>query len=174
MCLSTGGLARNPGMYPDWELNHWPSGSQDGTQATEPHQPGPILHIIAQKILNLKKKQIPDYHTFCFQLYSVDRAHKINLISGHHPPSFRLSLVYKLTLWEIKRAILGRWIMKTPLSLQAEKGSSRTSGLPLLLPHGGPGPVLPRVTPEPTRVTRACPPEPTLPLCLCTCFYFAW
>ena len=33
-------LAHNPGMYPDWELNPWPSGSQAGTQSTELHQPG--------------------------------------------------------------------------------------------------------------------------------------
>ena len=35
-----GGLACNPGMYPDWELNQWPFGSQASTQSTEPHQPG--------------------------------------------------------------------------------------------------------------------------------------
>ena len=28
----------------DWELNLQPFGSQAGTQATEPHQPGPYLH----------------------------------------------------------------------------------------------------------------------------------
>ena len=33
-------LAYNPGMYPDWELNQRPFGSQDGTQSTEPYQPG--------------------------------------------------------------------------------------------------------------------------------------
>ena len=37
----TGDLACDPGMYPDWELNRWPFGSQAGTQSTEPHQPGP-------------------------------------------------------------------------------------------------------------------------------------
>ena len=36
----TGGLARNPGMYPDWELNRQPFGLQAGTDSTEPHQPG--------------------------------------------------------------------------------------------------------------------------------------
>ena len=34
------GLAHNPGMCPDWELNPRPFGSQAGTQSTEPHQPG--------------------------------------------------------------------------------------------------------------------------------------
>ena len=33
----TGDLACNPGMCSDWELNQWPSGSQAGTQYTEPH-----------------------------------------------------------------------------------------------------------------------------------------
>ena len=33
----------NPGMCPDWELNQQPFGSQDGTQSTEPHQPGPQI-----------------------------------------------------------------------------------------------------------------------------------
>ena len=36
-------LACNPSMYPDWELNQRPFGSQAGTQSTEPHQPGSIL-----------------------------------------------------------------------------------------------------------------------------------
>ena len=36
----TGGLARNPSMCPDQELNWWPFGLQAGTQSTEPHQPG--------------------------------------------------------------------------------------------------------------------------------------
>ena len=50
MCVSscmpaTGDLACNPGMYPDWESNWWPFGSQTGTQSTEPHQPGLILVI---------------------------------------------------------------------------------------------------------------------------------
>ena len=38
--LSTGDLARNPGVCPDWELNWQPFGSQAHTQYTEPHQPG--------------------------------------------------------------------------------------------------------------------------------------
>ena len=37
-CMSpTGDLAHNPGMYPDWELNWQPFGSQVRTQSTEPH-----------------------------------------------------------------------------------------------------------------------------------------
>ena len=36
----TGGLACNPGMCPDWELNQQPFGSQAGAQSAEPHQPG--------------------------------------------------------------------------------------------------------------------------------------
>ena len=35
-----GNLACNPGMYPDWELNWQPFGSQADAQSTEPHQPG--------------------------------------------------------------------------------------------------------------------------------------
>ena len=37
----TGDLAHNPGMYPDWESNRRPFGSQASTQSTEPPQPGP-------------------------------------------------------------------------------------------------------------------------------------
>ena len=40
-CPSTRDLARNPRMCPDWESKWRPFGSQDGTQSTEPHQPGP-------------------------------------------------------------------------------------------------------------------------------------
>ena len=35
-----GDLAHNLGMYPDWESNRRPYGSQAGTQSTEPHHPG--------------------------------------------------------------------------------------------------------------------------------------
>ena len=38
-----GDLAHNPGMYPDWESNQQPFGSQVGAQSTEPHQPGLIF-----------------------------------------------------------------------------------------------------------------------------------
>ena len=36
----SGGLACNPGMCPDWELNLHPGVLQAGTQSTEPHQSG--------------------------------------------------------------------------------------------------------------------------------------
>ena len=48
---STGDLACNPGMYPDWESNQRPFGSQAGTQSTEPYQPGLILSLYAQLVL---------------------------------------------------------------------------------------------------------------------------
>ena len=38
--LPTGSLAHNPGMFPDWELDLRPFGSQASTQSTEPHEPG--------------------------------------------------------------------------------------------------------------------------------------
>ena len=37
---TTGDLAHNPGMGPDWESNQWPFGLQAGAQSTEPRQPG--------------------------------------------------------------------------------------------------------------------------------------
>ena len=37
---STGDLASNPGMCPDWESNQRHFGSQASAQSTEPHQPG--------------------------------------------------------------------------------------------------------------------------------------
>ena len=42
----TGDLACNPGMYPDWESNWPPFGSQAGTQSTETHQPRLVRFII--------------------------------------------------------------------------------------------------------------------------------
>ena len=36
-------LAHNPGMFPDWELNQRPFGSEASTQSTETHQPGWFL-----------------------------------------------------------------------------------------------------------------------------------
>ena len=37
---STGDLAHNPGMCPDWDSNQRPFDLQAGTHSTEPHQPG--------------------------------------------------------------------------------------------------------------------------------------
>ena len=45
---STGDLACNTGMCPDWELNRQPFGSQASTQSTEPHQLGPGWLLIAK------------------------------------------------------------------------------------------------------------------------------
>ena len=42
-CPAPGDLARNPGMWPDWESNQHPLGSQASAQCTEPHQPGQNL-----------------------------------------------------------------------------------------------------------------------------------
>ena len=42
LCTPTGGLARNPSMFPDWELNWRPFGLQAGIQFTESYQPGPL------------------------------------------------------------------------------------------------------------------------------------
>ena len=36
-------LARNPGMFPDLELNRQPLGSQARAQSTELHQPGALF-----------------------------------------------------------------------------------------------------------------------------------
>ena len=41
----TGDLAHNPGIFPDWESNWQPFGSQVGTQSTEPHQPGLSIYF---------------------------------------------------------------------------------------------------------------------------------
>ena len=45
-----GGLAHNPGMYPDWELNQRPFGSQASAQSTEPHQPGPKIKTVVKSV----------------------------------------------------------------------------------------------------------------------------
>ena len=41
-----GDLARNPGVYPDWESNQQHFGLKAGTQSTEPHQPGLKSYIL--------------------------------------------------------------------------------------------------------------------------------
>ena len=57
-------LAWNPGMYPDWETNHWPFGSQAGTQSTETHQSGQeIKTFVPQKIVTKKMKAKPQQAT---------------------------------------------------------------------------------------------------------------
>ena len=40
---STGDVACNPGMCPDWESNQQPFGLQASAQSTEPHQSGQFL-----------------------------------------------------------------------------------------------------------------------------------
>ena len=46
-CLSTGDLACNPGICPDWESNHQPFGSQAHAQSTELGRPtGIFLFVI--------------------------------------------------------------------------------------------------------------------------------
>ena len=42
-------LAHNPGMYPDWESNQRPFGSQADTQSTDPQQPGLIVVVIQRQ-----------------------------------------------------------------------------------------------------------------------------
>ena len=44
-CTPTEDLVCNPGVFPGWELNQQPFGSQAGTQSTEPHQPGQFVAI---------------------------------------------------------------------------------------------------------------------------------
>ena len=42
----TGALACNPGMRPDWELNHQPFASKASTQSIQPHQPELEFYIM--------------------------------------------------------------------------------------------------------------------------------
>ena len=49
----TGGLAGNPGICPDWELNRRPFGSQASTQSTEPHQPGQVKCIFIRSSIKV-------------------------------------------------------------------------------------------------------------------------
>ena len=42
---STGDLAHNPDMYPDWELNQHSFGSRASTRSTELHQPGLTIKL---------------------------------------------------------------------------------------------------------------------------------
>ena len=47
----TGDLVRDPSMYPDWESNWQPFGSQAGAQSTEPHQAGSTFTFL--KVSNI-------------------------------------------------------------------------------------------------------------------------
>ena len=51
---STGDLARNPGMCPDWESNQRPLGSQASTQSTQPHQPGHKVYLFTSWVKGVK------------------------------------------------------------------------------------------------------------------------
>ena len=52
----TGNLARNPGMYPDWELNWWSFGLQARAQSTEPQQPGHFLDLKSTKKIRVNRQ----------------------------------------------------------------------------------------------------------------------
>ena len=52
----TGDLALNPGMCPEWELNHQPLGLQARAQSTGPHQPG-HCYLIFKIQFSLKKNK---------------------------------------------------------------------------------------------------------------------
>ena len=53
----TGDIVCNPGICPDWELNHQPFGSQAGDQSTELQQPGQKVNpIILTKVQKSKFK----------------------------------------------------------------------------------------------------------------------
>ena len=55
-------LDHNPAMYPDWESNRQPFGSQAGAQSTEPHQLG--------------------QHFYNYHLFSVVRTFRIHTLSS--------------------------------------------------------------------------------------------
>ena len=52
----TGDLAHKPSMYPDWELNQRPFGSQSSAQSTKPHQPGQQHILILRERWNLSSR----------------------------------------------------------------------------------------------------------------------
>ena len=59
----TGDLARNPGMYPDWESNWQPFALQAGTQCIELHQPGLTFKCIFFPVkMKLVIKDIPTFN----------------------------------------------------------------------------------------------------------------
>ena len=65
---STGVLASNPGMCPDWELNQQPF----GTQFTEPHKPGLIIvsyNCFLNQIGGIK--ELETKNIFYFNIYSL-------------------------------------------------------------------------------------------------------
>ena len=46
-------------MWPDWESNWRPLGSQSGTQSTEPHQPG-LLSILLEVVVGMMVIKMDD------------------------------------------------------------------------------------------------------------------
>ena len=56
----TGELAHNPSMWPEWDSNKQPFGSQACTQPTEPHQPGINVFLLRYKKSTLEDILSPD------------------------------------------------------------------------------------------------------------------
>ena len=71
---STRDLACNPGMFPDWELNQWPLGSQAIAQSTEPHQPGPFSFSLTTRTVNRQR--------YTFEFYSILNTWLASLLNG--------------------------------------------------------------------------------------------
>ena len=92
------GLACNPVMCPDWELNQGPFGSQAGAQSMEPYQPGLyalIFKVIKRKYIKNGRDFIsPFWNQFCCY-YNDYKLPCEQLISVHlkQPPILFLTLV---------------------------------------------------------------------------------
>ena len=66
-----GDLARNPGMFPDWELNRQPFGSQSGTQSTELHQPGLLMIFVLINTLSYHLHAIECAFKYAFSVVII-------------------------------------------------------------------------------------------------------
>ena len=75
--FSTGDLAGNPSMCPDWESNQHPFGLQAGAQSTEPHQPG--LYLLSylftfQEVTQKKNFSVPNGQVWVTGLFAQSLA----------------------------------------------------------------------------------------------------
>ena len=87
-CMSpTGDMARNPGMFPERELNQRPFSSQPGAQSTEPHHLGPVPGFLNGLNFHDPRRLIT---TLYFLPHSIKRRGVIYPYTGqcHQPPDW--------------------------------------------------------------------------------------
>ena len=79
-CAPNWGLAHNPGMCPDWELNQQPFGLQASTQSTELHQPGRNDWLLMKRAWTMHALKWGIYYRNFGSSYCLNKQVRLNFL----------------------------------------------------------------------------------------------